>query len=95
MKKNSAMSTHGQTLSQIGYFFQEKLIFGWRNMEAAKSNTLKNCSMIATDTDSLVKVNMKLMDNSTSGIFKMFLFEILMVFVFVEQRTIIVNFFKH
>jgi len=69
MTKNSAISTHGQTLSQIGYSFQEKSIFGWRNMEAAKSNTLKNCSMIATDIDSPIKVNMKLMDNATPGIF--------------------------
>ena len=38
-------------------------------MEAAKSNTLKNCSMIATDIDSPIKINMKLMDNATPGIF--------------------------
>lgn len=56
-------------------------------MEAAKSNTLKNCSMIATDIDSLVKVNMKLMDNAIRGIFKMFVFEILLFLFFCEAKN--------
>ena len=63
-------------------------------MEAAKSNTLKNCSMIATDIDSLVKVNMKLMDNATLSIFKMFVFEILLFLFFCGAKNNRPEFFQ-
>lgn len=43
--------------------------------------------MIATDIDSLVKVNMKLMDNATRGIFKMFVFEILLFLFFCVAKN--------
>lgn len=43
--------------------------------------------MIATDIDSLVKVNMKLKDNATPGIFKMFVFEILL-FLFLWNQEV-------
>ena len=44
--------------------------------------------MIATDIDSLVKVSMKLMDNATPRIFKMFVFEIpLFLFLWSQEQS--------